>query len=526
MGGRCGLYPPTLTTSAANPPYNARFFMSSQLEAVKANLLVQFEALISPLLETAEKGGFSVRSAEVACWEAILPAGATLLTNALGLCCRAATLSALEEKGWTLESGGDAPQARVRKDYIARLKSTFGPLAVPLFAVRTPGAGSATVAPGRALFPHYPRMRSSELLIEWECSLAADHPFRKASEALLFFSHGAVDLEDTTIERHAVAIGNAVPPEWLYQTPEKIREILRDRAVRDLDTGLPIINASTDAHALKRFVDDRWNPQWKMTNGIRLWTTDAKTGETLHLGGEYTWGDCMEVRQRFEWLQKQGILPSDGDYGEGVVAQIALVTDGLDWITDYVLALFPEAVTILDPYHVLQHVAEAARTAFPAKKHRKKVQGIVRRARKALGMRERRERTVLRAGPTRTRRKSRWSGFDGSGDRLLDEVLRPLLKQAIRGKARVRRAIRYVERNLFRLDYGELRTRGFSLGSGAMESMHRTGSQVRLKRAGCHWTAEAAQGILNLRMLAMSGRWREYWDQAALPHVASVRKAA
>lgn len=279
-------------------------------------------------------------------------------------------------------------------------------------------------------------------------------------------------------------------------------------------------------HALKRFVDDRWNPQWKMTNGIRLWMTDAKTGETLHLGGEYTWGDYMEVRQRFEWLQKQGILTSKVDYGEGVVARSALVTDGLDWITDYVPALFPEAVTILDPYHVLLHVAEAARKALPAKKHRKKVQGIVRRARKALGMRERRERTVLRAGPRRTRRRSRWSGFDGSGHRLLAEVLRPLLTQANRGKARIRPAIRCVERNLFRLDYGELRTRGLSLGSGAMESMHRTGSQVRLKRAGCHWTAEAAQGILNLRMLAMSCRWREYWDQAALPHVASVRKAA
>lgn len=97
------------------------------------------------------------------------------------------------------------------------------------------------------MFPHYPHMRSSELLIEWECALAADHPIRKASEALPFFSHVALDLEDTTIERHAVAIGNAVPPEWLYQTPEKIREILRDRAVCDLDTGLPIINASTDA---------------------------------------------------------------------------------------------------------------------------------------------------------------------------------------------------------------------------------------------------------------------------------------
>jgi hypothetical protein len=93
--------------------------MSSQLEAVKANLLAQFEALISPLLEAAESGGFSVRSAEVACWEAILPAGAALLTNALGLYCRAATVSAVEEKGWTLESGRDAPQARIRKDYVA-----------------------------------------------------------------------------------------------------------------------------------------------------------------------------------------------------------------------------------------------------------------------------------------------------------------------------------------------------------------------------------------------------------------------
>ena len=135
------------------------------------------------------------------------------------------------------------------------------------------------------------------MLVAWECAVAADHPFRKAAEALLFFSHGAVDIEDTTIERHAVAIGNAVPTEWLYQTPEKIRDILANEAVRDLDTGQPIIYASTDAHALKRFVDDKWNPKWKMTNGIRVWTIDEKTGKTIHLGGEYTWGDCSEVRR-------------------------------------------------------------------------------------------------------------------------------------------------------------------------------------------------------------------------------------
>lgn len=49
-----------------------------------------------------------------------------------------------------------------------------------------------------------------------------------------------------------------------------------------------------------------------------------------------------------------------------------------------------------------------------------------------------------------------------------------------------------------------------------MESLHRTCSQVRMKRAGCRWTPAVAQAILHLRMLALSGRWNEYWDQPDL----------
>jgi len=495
--------------------------MSPQLLSVKARLLEVFENLLDPLLEHAGSDATTARTAEEECWKAVLPLGAALLTNVLGIRCRAESERLIREKGWSLEHGGDGLNVRFRldDDYTARFKSTFGPVAVPLFAIRKPSPGGATLTPAKALFPHYPKMRSTELLLEWECAVAAEHPFRKAAEALLFFSHGAVDIEDTTVERHAVAIGNAVPTDWLYQTPEKIRHILATQAMRDLDTNLPIIYASTDAHALKRFVDDKWNPKWKMTNGIRVWTIDERTGQTVHLGGEYTWGDCSEVRRCFERLQTRGVLPADGDYGDGVVAQVALLTDGLDWIADYVLPLFPSAINSLDPYHVLQHVAESAKKAFPAKKHKKKVADTLARARRSLGIRRRRERTVYRTGPNRTRQKSRRTGYDGSGERLLDEVLRPLLEAATCGTRRIKKAIAYVERNLFRLDYGELRTRRFKIGSGAMESLHRTGSQVRLKRAGCHWTAEAAQGILNLRMLGLSGRWREYWDQAALPHL-------
>jgi hypothetical protein len=279
---------------------------------------------------------------------------------------------------------------------------------------------------------------------------------------------------------------------------------------------------------LRRFVDGSWSSKWKMSNGIRLWTLDQKTGKTIHLGGEYTWGDCMEVRRRFEWLSKQKILPFDGDYGDGLFAQVAVITDGVDWIADYVLPLFPEGtVHVLDAFHVVQQVTEAARAAYPGKSNERRVRAVAKQARRALGFRTRRPRATKRKGrPKGNRRSERTSGFDGSGERLLDDVLRPLLEAATRGKKRIRQAIAYVERNLFRLDLGAIRTRGIPIGSGAMESLHRTGSQVRLKRAGCRWRAEVAQAILNLRMLALSGRWAEYWAQQQLPHLGVQEEAA
>jgi hypothetical protein len=105
-------------------------------------------------------------------------------------------------------------------------------------------------------------------------------------------------------------------------------------------------------------------------------------------------------------------------------------------------------------------------------------------------------------------------------------VLLPVRRTITQGKKRVDQVIAYVTRNLHRLHYGELRARGFQIGSGAMESLHRTASQLRLKRAGCHWTAEASQAILNLRMLGLSGRWEEYWSRPDLPHLTALRSDA
>lgn len=474
---------------------------------VKAHLVDRFAEAIEPLLDAAWTGPLSARDAERRTWEVLLIVGRLVLTAVFAAMCRRESEEALAVAGRVLAD----VKVRMDDDYWPTVVTTLGRVSFPWFAYRI----DRTVrVPARTLFPLHGTCCSSELCLEWETALASDHPFRKAAQALGFFTHGAVDLEDTTVQRHAVLVGSQVAREWLYQTPEKIREILRDRATRDAKSGRPLVYASTDAHALRRFVDPTWRAPWKMSNGIRLWCIDRTTGETIHLGGEYTWGDCHEVARLFVELQQSGHLPADGNYGDGVVAQIVLPTDGLDWIALHVLPLFPGAEVPLDPYHVIEQVADAARKAFPRSK--RKARRLIAQARKALGIRDRRGRTVNRKGPRRRRHRTRHVPFTGDARQLLD-LLCPIAR-TLTGAAleRFQTLLDYVTTNFHRMAYGELRNRGVRVGSGAMESQHRFGSQLRLKLPGCRWTAEVAQAILNARMLVLSGRWEEFWAQEGL----------
>jgi hypothetical protein len=458
--------------------------------------------LVKPLLAGAEIGAFGPREAELRVWSMLLAVGNSALSAVLAAMCRGET-----ERAALRDEALHDLKPRMDADYTAKIKTTLGPVQFPWFAVRD--WNGKTIVPARRLFPLREVARVSELMLEWECQAAADHPFRKAADSLMYFTHGAVKMEDTTIERHAILAGASIAPEWLYRSPKNIRTILQDRATLDAATGRPFVYVSTDAHALRLFGDETWAADWKMVNGIRVWCKDRHTDATIHVGGEFTAGNCHEVVRRLRRLSASGILPFDGDFGDGLKAQIAVLTDGLPWIAEHVLPLYPGSLASLDPFHVVEQVADAARAALPTHQ----VNALITRARHAVGMRERRGRTWLRKGNRRTLHKTRRSGMNGSGRRLLQEVLEPLLPTLTRGKKRFKQVIRYVGNNIYRMEYGALRTRGAQIGSGAMESLHRTGSQTRLKRAGSRWRPEVAEAILKLRMLMLAERWSEFWNR-------------
>jgi hypothetical protein len=134
---------------------------------------------------------------------------------------------------------------------------------------------------------------------------------------------------------------------------------------------------------------------------------------------------------------------------------------------------YPQATLILDFYHLMSYIGQAAKAAFGT-----------------------------------TQQGKQW--MEEQREYLLKSELQAVLQsiQALVIETQLKDSIReYLSKNAFRMDYLAYRQRGLLIGSGAIESAHRSVVQKRLKRAGQRWTIPGAQGVLNLRTCHMSQRW-------------------
>jgi hypothetical protein len=495
--------------------------MSTVSDAV-AEVKSEVCGMIDALFQSADAGA-TPRALEEETWKAMLLGGRCVLGLLLASRARQITEQDIAERG--------LPDSRVHRrldrDYWATVTTTFGSVSFPWFAYREVlrNGASATRNPAQnVLFPAFGTCRSSVLCLEWETRLGSDHPFRAAQEALTFFTHGAVSLEDTTIARHLVRLGQLVTRDDMYKTPDQIRQILEERATRDRETGRPLLYCSSDAHALRRFVDDTWAAKWKMTNGIRFWCEDKETGQVIHLGGEFTWGDCHEVRRIFEDLITRGILPPDGNYGNGVRAQLVWLSDGMPWFKDHILPLFQDVVVILDVYHLLQAFAAFIALCFKPKSKPAR-RWLDRAAELTVGPQPRAKKAKCRRG----HQKGTANTTAHAHQRHLDPDTDPV-KQALdllmmlfevptptkKAQAAQDRLFGFLFNDPDRINYVAFRARGYQIGSGAMESMHRTGSQLRLKLPGAKWLEHTSQSIFNIRMMRLAGNSDHFWRQPDL----------
>jgi hypothetical protein len=172
--------------------------------------------------------------------------------------------------------------------------------------------------------------------------------------------------------------------------------------------------------------------------------------------------------------------------------QLVFITDGAPWLKNWIEDAFPEAVSILDFYHLLEHLYLFAEAFFSDKAE-------------AEGWVEQQKELLLESKAQEVR--------------AAIEAL-PASKRKQKTKAKL---LAYLTANQNRMDYKHYRTIGCGIiGSGAVESAHRTVVQKRMKLSGQRWSKKGAQHMLNLRVIYMNQQWEKVIQLTKTPFVNSA----
>ena len=167
--------------------------------------------------------------------------------------------------------------------------------------------------------------------------------------------------------------------------------------------------------------------------------------------------------------------------GAGQRSRIHCVGDGAGWIVRQVQERFAgQADYLIDFYHVSQYLARAAE--------------------------------AISREPDRWRRKQQERLKVNQVGKVLQELGRHLEEvEEEESPSPVRACWRYLSNRLENLNYQGALEAGLPIGSGEVESGHRSVIQARLKRSGAWWKEENAENMLALRTLRASGQWESYW---------------
>lgn len=154
--------------------------------------------------------------------------------------------------------------------------------------------------------------------------------------------------------------------------------------------------------------------------------------------------------------------------------RLLFISDGAPWIKNWIEDAFPEAVSILDYYHACEHLHQFSSSFFKDKEIAQK-----------------------------------WT--NQQKDLLLksevEEVIKNIKAIAPHHKE-ADKLTAYYQSNKERMDYQKYKQMGCGIiGSGAIESAHRTVVQKRMKLSGQRWSNQGAQNILNLRVAEKNQQW-------------------
>ena len=164
-----------------------------------------------------------------------------------------------------------------------------------------------------------------------------------------------------------------------------------------------------------------------------------------------------------------------------------VVADGARWIWDALASEFRHVDGVLDVYHALEDLAQAARTLY------------------GEGTGEA-ERWLDR--DAREDARGRMAGPPGA-------LLRLARRHPAREPQALRQVIQYFQRHEEHLDYAQQLAAGRTIGSGMVEGACKNIIGRRLKQTGARWRTRRANRMATLCSTLYSDHWDHYWTSAA-----------
>jgi len=104
---------------------------------------------------------------------------------------------------------------------------------------------------------------------------------------------------------------------------------------------------------------------------------------------------------------------------------------------------------------------------------------------------------------------------NGKSEEVIEELRNLLESTESNFSSELSKAYHYLANRSECLNYDKALAQDLPIGSGEVESGHRSVLQARLKKPGAWWRIDHAENMAHLKVLQANGEWEDFWAQQA-----------
>lgn len=278
-----------------------------------------------------------------------------------------------------------------------------------------------------------------------------------------------IDINEETIREVTEEVGRAVFDKDRQRAKETLENIHRIDASYQKEATLYI---EMDGAAVNTRVEDENGSTWRENKTVMVFTDKdmIKRKDEGHIITKKEYMAYIGTSEDF----KAFVLDAAVRAGYGKIKNVVVIADGATWIRNMCEEIFPDAVQILDLFHLKENIYDYAKYKYKgdASKYTPWAEVFIEK---------------IENGET-------------------DEALAALPDNENFPAGTVNLKT-YINNNRDKIRYSQYREAGYFVGSGAIESANKLIVQRRLKQAGMRWSVDGAQALLTLRSKVESNLW-------------------